>query len=362
MARPLRRVPGLRFAFRHARAALLVPLALALMLPGSASAQEYVDIQIRSRVLAGGEPPALILTALHPLQDVRVTLVRQDAGRHTQKFVAPLLRMGQVKEVPIKHPATPGRADYTATVTYKGLKDPIQLAFDVVVATPMKLVVTKETVDLAEGRVTFIADAPVARVGLTVLGTNGSRIADIDRPLDPVVAPGTPISVSFPPADEPVTLLRLVAHDPDGFFNGVEMSPFFIEIPHEEIHFEFGKADILAPEHEKLARTLDRVHEALAKFGNEFQARLYVAGYTDTVGSRESNQDLSERRALAIARWFAANGAKVRVCAQGFGEDAPAVRTPDETEEARNRRTLHVLANQPPPVGGPFPRANWKCL
>lgn len=339
-----------------------VAFLLAFLIPLAAAAQEPVDIQIRSRVLAGGEKPALILTALHPLQDLRVTLIRQGPGKHTQKFATKLVRMGQTKEIPIQHPASMTHAEYTATVTFHGLKEPIQLAFDVLISRPMTLTVTKDTVDLSNGRITFVASEPVARITLEVLGKNGNRIADIDRPQDPIVSPGTPVTVEFPSASEPVGLLRLVAHDPAGFYNGVEMSPFFIEIPHEEINFAFGKADIEPSEHDKLARTLDRVHEALVKFGNEFQARLYVAGYTDTVGSREYNQDLSERRALAIARWFAANGARVRICAQGFGEEALAVPTPDETPEPANRRTLHVLANQPPPAAHPFPRTNWKCL
>lgn len=339
-----------------------VAFLLVLLVPVAAAAQEPVDIQVRSRVLAGGEKPALILTAYHPLQDLRVTLVRAGPGKHTQKFATKLVRMGQTKEIPIQQPAAMTHAEYTATVTFHGLKEPIELAFDVVIARPMMLTVTKDTVDLSEGRITFVASEPVARVTLEVLGKTGGRIADIDRPQDPIVPPGTPVTIEFPPATEPVGLLLLVAHDPAGFYNGVEMSPFFIEIPHEEINFAFGRADIEPSEHDKLARTLDRVHEALAKFGNEFQARLYVAGYTDTVGSREFNQDLSERRALAIARWFTGNGARVQICAQGFGEDALAVSTPDETPEAANRRTLHVLANQPPPATHPFPRTHWKCL
>ena len=159
-----------------------------------------------------------------------------------------------------------------------------------------------------------------------------------------------------------MTFVRITAYDPDGFFNGVEISPFYVEIPHEEVNFEFGKADVLPAEEGKLAKTLQDVRGALRKFGNEFKARLYVAGYTDTVGTREYNQDLSDRRAMAIARWFTAHGLEVRVCYQGFGEDALAVHTPDETPEPRNRRTIHVLANQSPPPSKVFPGARWRCL
>ncbi|HQC45841.1 MAG: OmpA family protein [Myxococcota bacterium] len=321
--------------------------------------EDPLGIQIRNRVLAGVEKPALILIANLPLQDISVKITRQD-GR-VQKFTKKLIKMSHQQEVIINHPANVDHADYKAEIRYKGLKEPIMIEFDVVSVRPMKLNITKETVDLSQGRITFTTDSPVVKVDLLVLGENGSRIADISKEFKEAVAPGGQIEVSFTPTGDSITLVRLTAHDPYGFYNGIEMSPFFIEIPHEEITFEFGKADILDEEQPKLARTLERVHEALAKFGNEFQARLYVAGYTDTVGSRESNQELSDKRANAIAKWFKANGAKVKICAQGFGEDSLAVLTPDETPEPRNRRTLHVLANQPPPVGRLFPRSNWKC-
>lgn len=338
-----------------ARAAAPVVLALLLAALPAAAQEASVDLQANSRVLAGGKPTVTV-TALRPLQGVTVTITLPD-GRAKAVAVG-ALGMGRSKEIPL--PAEPGRREVTIEVSAKNLKEPEQFRIPLVVAKPLQIAVSKDTVDLAEGRITFTATEPVAKVGLTVLGEEGRTIHETLE--DRQAAPGTPVTVTFPAGRGPVTLLRLTAYDPDGFYNGVEMAPFFVEVPHEELVFDFGKADIVAAEEPKLERTLQKAHEALARFGNELKARLYVAGYTDTVGGREYNQDLSERRARAIATWFASHGLKVRACYQGFGEDAPAVATPDETPEARNRRTLHVLATQVPPTSKTFPRASWTCL
>jgi outer membrane protein OmpA-like peptidoglycan-associated protein len=332
----------------------LVAVLLLAALPAGAQ-EASVDFQANSRVLAG-QKPTITITALRPLQGVTVTVTLAD-GR-AKAIPVGALGMGRSKEIPL--PAEPGRTEATVEVRAKNLKEPESFRIPLVVAKPLQLSVSKDTVDLAEGRITFTASEPVAKVGLTVLGEDGRTIHEAEEPRQ--AAPGTPVTVTFPTGRGPVTLLRLTAYDPDGFYNGVEMSPFFVEVPHEELTFDFGKADINTAEEPKLERTLGKVHDALARIGNELKARLYVAGYTDTVGGREYNQDLSERRARAIASWFAAHGLKVRACYQGFGEDAPAVTTPDETPEARNRRTLHVLATQLPPASKTFPRSAWTCL
>jgi outer membrane protein OmpA-like peptidoglycan-associated protein len=92
------------------------------------------------------------------------------------------------------------------------------------------------------------------------------------------------------------------------------------------------------------------------------EIQLYVAGYTDTVGNSASNQGLSERRAKSIARWFSTRGFAQPIHFQGFGEDALAVGTPDETDQAANRRAIYILAAQPPPTGPTLPRSAWHRL
>ena len=92
-----------------------------------------------------------------------------------------------------------------------------------------------------------------------------------------------------------------------------------------------------------MTAAIAEIEKASARYGTAIkvqgvQIRLFVGGHTDTKGSPAANQALSERRALAIGKWFAAHGVKVGVYARGFGESDLKVDTPDETEEQKNRR------------------------
>ncbi|HET6196477.1 MAG TPA: OmpA family protein [Acetobacteraceae bacterium] len=72
--------------------------------------------------------------------------------------------------------------------------------------------------------------------------------------------------------------------------------------------------------------------------------RFRIEGHTDTVGTREYNLDLSNRRAAAVVDYLASNFHidRSRVEAIGMGEDQLLVPTPDQTPEPRNRR-VHVV-------------------
>jgi outer membrane protein OmpA-like peptidoglycan-associated protein len=65
-----------------------------------------------------------------------------------------------------------------------------------------------------------------------------------------------------------------------------------------------------------------------------------VLAHTDTTGTPQGNEALSQRRAAAVATYLAAHGvAKARIASRGLGESAPLY-NPDTTEEqkAANRR------------------------
>jgi outer membrane protein OmpA-like peptidoglycan-associated protein len=82
--------------------------------------------------------------------------------------------------------------------------------------------------------------------------------------------------------------------------------------------------------------TLDSVVLVL----NEYKSTLVtVRGHTDSTGSDEYNQQLSERRALAVAQYLGTkNVAQQRLAAIGLGETRPIA--PNNTAEGRaqNRR------------------------
>jgi outer membrane protein OmpA-like peptidoglycan-associated protein len=70
------------------------------------------------------------------------------------------------------------------------------------------------------------------------------------------------------------------------------------------------------------------------------QSFVDVIAHTDTSGTEQGNQALSQKRATAVATYLAGHGvAKARMASKGYGESAPLY-NPDVTEaqKAANRR------------------------
>jgi len=102
------------------------------------------------------------------------------------------------------------------------------------------------------------------------------------------------------------------------------------------ILFSTGSATITSTSRyniEKLARILNRYHDTT----------LVIEGHTDTTGSEEANQSLSERRADSVANLLGVYGVSSRrVAPVGFGETRPIAT--NETEEGRRlNRRVEVL-------------------
>ena len=72
--------------------------------------------------------------------------------------------------------------------------------------------------------------------------------------------------------------------------------------------------------------------------------RFRVEGHTDTVGTREFNRSLSERRAAVVVEYIAEKFkvATGRLEPAGLGADRPLIATADQVSEARNRRVQVV--------------------
>ena len=99
------------------------------------------------------------------------------------------------------------------------------------------------------------------------------------------------------------------------------------------ITFDYDRSDI-KPE---FRATLDEVAQTLNAYNQTF---IDVLGHTDSTGSYEYNQGLSERRARSVADYLSARGVSpARMATRGYGETAP-IYQPDDTEmkRAANRR------------------------
>jgi outer membrane protein OmpA-like peptidoglycan-associated protein len=101
------------------------------------------------------------------------------------------------------------------------------------------------------------------------------------------------------------------------------------------VNFPNGSAD-LTPE---AMATLDALGRALSS-SDLSSYRFRIEGHTDTVGSKEYNRSLSERRAEAVVSYIETKYGvqSSRLQAVGMGEEGLLVSTPEQTAEPRNRR------------------------
>ncbi|MEX0283480.1 MAG: OmpA family protein [Paracoccaceae bacterium] len=73
---------------------------------------------------------------------------------------------------------------------------------------------------------------------------------------------------------------------------------------------------------------------------------IEIGGHTDSDGSAEANQALSQRRAQAVADYLAAKGVGgARMVVVGYGESQPFVENSSRANKARNRRIEFAVVN-----------------
>nr|WP_321233773.1 OmpA family protein [uncultured Psychroserpens sp.] len=98
------------------------------------------------------------------------------------------------------------------------------------------------------------------------------------------------------------------------------------------ILFDTGKASFKNESMEVLA--------AMTAIFKEYpKADFAIGGHTDSVGSKATNQALSERRANAVRDYLIANGINAdRLTASGFGEDYPIASNATRAGRKENRR------------------------
>lgn len=226
---------------------------------------------------------------------------------------------------------------------------------------PLSLSIDPERVDLEQGTLELTSSRPAVRVTLKVLDVTGKVLAEVEQRFEDGAR--QPLGVRWRGvAAADVARIEVFAYDKDDYFKGIAITPWSFVVPHEEVVFETDSAEIRASEVPKLKASAKLVREALAKHGALGTIRLFIAGHTDTVGSREHNLALSSKRARAIATWFRKSGLSLPIAYQGFGEQALKVVTADEVDKLENRRVDYVLGLEPPrfKVSGKVP--SWSAL
>ncbi|MEN2786830.1 OmpA family protein [Sphingomonas qilianensis] len=98
------------------------------------------------------------------------------------------------------------------------------------------------------------------------------------------------------------------------------------------INFAYNSAAV-APQFQ---RTLDQVGSVLGQYRDTY---IDIYGHTDSTGSDDYNQGLSERRAISVADYLSGHGVQsARIATRGFGESQPIAANETPEGQSANRR------------------------
>lgn len=256
------------------------------------------------------------------------------------------------------------------------------LHLEIQMLTPLTLSVSPEQLDIENKTLRVQASRPLGRVkielrgfkasGGVVGGVVGAKATDetSSPPTFPLGSTETSITgmteaeIQWTQSDDADEILQIVVTgwDQQDFPGQVVLSPWSYAIPHEDVIFRTGSSGIDPVQAPKLQEAYEQLQSVLKKYGEIVVVQLYVAGYTDSVGSEVANQALSTDRAASIASWFKDVGFTGAIFYQGFGEAALAIPSGDETPEQRNRRAVYILAASTPQITDEIPTDRWTSL
>ena len=105
------------------------------------------------------------------------------------------------------------------------------------------------------------------------------------------------------------------------------------------MHFPVGKSVIIPENYAQLSK----VQRAIRTFG---QPNVIIGGHTDSTGSEELNEHLSQQRADAVRQYFVANDTLPydKIIAVGYGSMRPIASNATDKGRAMNRRIDVIIA------------------
>ncbi|MCK6505780.1 OmpA family protein [Myxococcota bacterium] len=328
----------------------LLPLALS----ATAGAQDAVRLEIVREGVVGGASPAL---TVHPRVDLERLDLQLSCGATRAGHQGPA-ELAVPVVVPL--PVPQGRHACTGRLAVRmtdGSEGEMPLSFQVEVLPELRLSTAPDHLDLQAGTLVVEGSRPLASAEAILTGEQG-ELGRAER----TSPAGDGLTLHWSPPSAEILQIQVTAQDAHGFAARLDLFPWSYSVPHEDVVFETGSATIRPEEEGKLEDAWARLQEVIGRYGKVAPVHLYVAGYTDTVGSAASNRTLSEARARAIAAWFRARGFTGPTWYQGLGEQGQAVPTPDETDEAANRRVDYIVAAQAPPKSERLPTSTWTPL
>lgn len=344
------------FASRYATGNMHFVRALAplLLIAPTLAQAEPVTVTLATHVPVG-KKPTLTVRAETRVVNLVLDLTRAEDGARLVAR-APALNVGQSRVFPLGDGEI-GTAHWDGTLSLThgaGESWSGGIMVDTIVNAEIRVGYRRDHLYLDRHVLEFQVSRPSKKLDaeLIVYDDKGQVIGEVAQSYD-LVTTGRWLAISWEPrGDSPVMMMKLHVSDEGGFVDET-LTPWSVSIPHEEVNFATNSAAIDESERPKLNDAYEKIAAEVTKAEKlGVRCSLFIAGYTDTVGSREKNQRLSLDRAKAIAGYLRSKGLTIKVSYQGFGEGRPKVQTPDETDEPANRRADYTISAEGPPSMG----------
>ena len=339
----------------------LVFLALLLFAVPAAADDGLMTYTLKPAVQKGQGYPQVNLKAGSDYRKIELICERSDGESVT--LTSGSIGAGKVKTFDLKQPEGEFRWNCEARGWYgtaEGEYYDLPMSFAAFLGGGLTIEIPRAEIDRGARMLVAKADRTIVSAHVKVVGVEGPVFdADVEVMEN---EPGEEILIEWEGPEE-ILRLDITLTDKWGFYAFENIFPWSLEIPHEDVTFATGSHDIAAEEMAKVDRAWSaHIKDKFEAYSQYVEVRLYIGGYTDTVGDRGDNQSLSNRRAKAIAGAFRNKGFSGAIFYQGFGEDGLAVATEDSVDEVANRRAVYILASRPPAPSSALPRAQWKSL
>lgn len=172
----------------------------------------------------------------------------------------------------------------------------------------------------------------------------------------PIPPPPPPVKCTPPPCAKPLDENGCpIDSDGDGVWDGCDLcddtrpgskvdekgcAPVQRTWVLEGVNFEFDKATLTPQARKKLDEVI-----AVLLSDDLIELSIEISGHTDSMGTYQYNQKLSERRAKSVYNYFVANGVDgKRLVTKGYSESRPVATNQTREGRAKNRRVeLKVL-------------------
>jgi outer membrane protein OmpA-like peptidoglycan-associated protein len=331
-------------------------MSIWILLIGSLSAMAGELSFGYSPSLDAGEKPMFSVTVPRAASTLWVVI---EAAGESWEFEGADLKAGE--EFQVHWPRDEAVVDAQASVRVTFLDGyveavvvPIQYSY----AGRLSVDLGQAVADLAKRTLTVSVSQPLVRAELKAIGAHGVVLERADIQLQQ--GPG---KVTIPWQGDPseVVLLDVVLHTANAW-SGFTYSPWFVDIPHDDVIFESGESTIRSGEAPKLDSLMVELSDLIDKYGRVVPVQLYIGGCTDTVGTAASNAVLSRARAKEIGGWLKAKGLNIPIFYAGFGERWLAIQTGDGVENALNRRAVYMVSANPPTKSAGVPATRWSRL